>query len=913
MWFVVPQFILFFLCVSYTVLNLKFDMDRNSLVGKEMHYHKIFLSFLEEFPGQDDIVVVVESEDTEKNRQFVERLGARLELETEAVNPTNLFSDIFYKGDLRMMGDKALLFFPEDDLIAFREALETYHPFLQQFSQATNLSAVFRQVNALIRSSSSQQQQADAQVETQDNTLVQALPAMDRLVRLAHASMNRRGTPPSPGIEALFGGGAEAEQQKYITFAKGRMYLLSAKPRLVTPEEEPDTLKRNSKQDSINSAAIARVREEVKRTFVEVPGLNVGVTGEDVLDFDEMLQSQRDSIFATILALILCACIFVVAYRQTGRPLKAVACLVIGLAYTMGYTTLVIGHLNILTITFAPMLVGLAIDFGVHVVTRYEEELRAGHDREHAITQAVVLTGQGILTGCLTTAGAFFAMSLTDFKGIEEMGIITGGGMILCLVPMLTLLPIFLLRGRRQNSRDTAASLEAARAQSERRARIERFWLSRPWMVVGIAATLSLIALVRIPEVHFDYNLLNMQSHGLPSVEYEHKLIQSAEKSVLYGAIVADTLEHARELEARFIELPTVASTDSMARFLSENPTNKLQQIRELKAVLADVHFDPIDPEPVDLHDLSQRLFALQGYMALAMDEVAASDDPEIRDLVPMLKSLRESLMQLRSALFRGNLDDNAKKLGAFQRAFLSDLHDTIEALKTQDASAPLSVDDLPPALKNRFVGLHGSHLIQVYPKSNVWERVPQEAFVSELRTVDERVTGTPVQLLEYTTLLKDAYVEAAWWALGAIILLVLIHFRSPLLVALALLPVAIGTLWMVGLMGWFGVPFNPANIMTLPLVIGIGVTNGIHILTRFTEEKSASILARSTGKAVLISALTTMAGFGSLITGEHQGIRSLGWVMSTGTAMCMIAGLTVLPAVLQLIQPKIITPPATK
>jgi len=103
--------------------------------------------------------------------------------------------------------------------------------------------------------------------------------------------------------------------------------------------------------------------------------------------------------------------------------------------------------------------------------------------------------------------------------------------------------------------------------------------------------------------------------------------------------------------------------------------------------------------------------------------------------------------------------------------------------------------------------------------------------------------------------------------------------------------------------MGFFGVPFNPANIMTLPLVIGIGVTNGIHILNRFAEEQTPNILARSTGKAVLVSGLTTIAGFGSLILGEHRGIRSLGYVMSVGLATCMIAGLTFLPAILNLIQ----------
>src|SRR6185369_5462287 len=125
---------------------------------------------------------------------------------------------------------------------------------------------------------------------------------------------------------------------------------------------------------------------------------------------------------------------------------------------------------------------------------------------------------------------------------------------------------------------------------------------------------------------------------------------------------------------------------------------------------------------------------------------------------------------------------------------------------------------------------------------------------------------------------------------------------RSPLSVALALVPVAVGFVWLSGLMGYFDIPLNPANIMMLPLVIGIGVTNGIHILNRYAEEQTPSILARSTGKAVLVSGLTAIAGFGSLILAQHRGIRSLGYVMSMGLATCMIAGLTLLPALLSLL-----------
>src|ERR1039457_690026 len=160
-----------------------------------------------------------------------------------------------------------------------------------------------------------------------------------------------------------------------------------------------------------------------------------------------------------------------------------------------------------------------------------------------------------------------------------------------------------------------------------------------------------------------------------------------------------------------------------------------------------------------------------------------------------------------------------------------------------------------------------------VYPNGNVWKREVQKVFIDEVGKIYPNVTGTPVQLYHYTALLKDSYQEAAWYSLGAIALLVLFHFRSVACVVLALVPVAIGSLWLGGLMGWLGVPLNPANIMTLPLVIGIGVTNGIHILNRFAEEQTPSILGRSTGKAVLVSGLTAMAGFGSLMLAQHREI----------------------------------------
>jgi predicted RND superfamily exporter protein len=196
--------------------------------------------------------------------------------------------------------------------------------------------------------------------------------------------------------------------------------------------------------------------------------------------------------------------------------------------------------------------------------------------------------------------------------------------------------------------------------------------------------------------------------------------------------------------------------------------------------------------------------------------------------------------------------------------------------------------------------------MVQVFPRDDVWKHENQQKFIGELRAAMDgqanRVTGTPVQLYEYTKLLKDSYQEAALYSLGAIAIMVYIHFRSVMCVVLSLLPVAVGSAWTLGLMGLVGVSFNPANIMTLPLVIGIGVTNGIHILNRVAEEQKASILGKSTGKAVLVSGLTALTGFGSLMLGKHQGIQSLGLVMAVGIAACMIAGLTFLPALISIL-----------
>jgi predicted RND superfamily exporter protein len=541
------------------------------------------------------------------------------------------------------------------------------------------------------------------------------------------------------------------------------------------------------------------------------------------------------------------------------------------------------------------MLVGMAIDFGVHLITRYEEELRKGVHQKLALRKAMVNTGEGIFTGAFTTAGAFFAMSFTDFAGVREMGIITGGGLIVCLIPMMTMLPTMLLKGR-QNRLDRAHR----DVTTPIRERMETLVLKHPWAVTGLGLLFSVLCLTQFNRVPFDYDLRNMQSKDLPAVVYEKKLMDSTPRSVLFGAVVASNALDAVRLEAKLTNLQTVADVDSIAQLLVQEASPKLAQIDGIRNDLATLKFpEPTDSLP-DLAELDQTLFFLQSYLGQAAD--AVQKEAGQTNLLEQLRGLRSSIGSLRSQITHGDRQQNRMKLAAFERAFFEDLRNTFATLQNQDASSALRAEDLPDPIRNRFVGRTGKFLLQVYPKIDVWIRTNQLAFVQELRSVVPEVTGDPVQLLEYTTLLKVSYERAAWYALGAMVLLVYVQFRSLKAVLLAHVPVVLAGVWLVGLMGLFGVPFNPANIMTLPLVVGIGVTYGVHILTRFTEEQNPAILAKSTGKAVLVSGLTTVAGFGSLILAKHQGIVSLGFVMSVGVAAAMLGGLVSLPALLMLL-----------
>ncbi len=857
LWFVIPQLILIVACVVYAVTNLRFSTNRSDLISAAEKFQRTHLLLQKEFRFQESLVAVVESENPEKNRQFVERLAQRLRSEPE------VFRNVYYKGDLKMMGSKALLFLPEDTLDDLRQTLAENVMVIQTFARVDSLNALFELVNQQLR-------EAGNASSTQQTALVKTLPVLQRIVEESTKSVTGSALSSAPGVAAFFGD----RSNFYLTFASNQIYAVLA----------------NAPSEALEVRAVQRLRELVRETQSDVPGVNAGITGEPVLNYDETRQAEQDVNRAALLALVLVATIFVCGYHEIRRPVMATVCLLVGIIYTLGFATLAVGHLNILSITLVPILIGLAIDFGVHLISRYEEELRGGMSQCLAIRKALVFAGTGIFTSGFTTAGAFLAMLFTDFKGVREMGLISGVGLLVCIVPMMTLLPLLLGRGGNK------LPDESARRRYSRRASIEQVWLRRPKLVIICGSVVTLLALAQIPRVKFDYNLMHLQTEGLQAVDLGEKLMQSGSQSLLSAVVMADSLAEAVELEQRIKALPSVASVNSMVKFLTEDQSRKLVALREIKSRVNDIAFPPADTNVVNITHLDRSVTSLRLVLGFAAGKIKSERGDD--KLVAQLTALRDAVNRLERAI-----DDNparaAVNLTAFQRGLLGDLHETVALIRDQNANGPLTLEDIPAFLREHFIGRSGKFLLQIYPHGDVWQRTVQKRFVEELRTVAPDVAGSPVQIYEYTSMVKESFQKAGAYAAGVIAIMVLLHFRRMGSVLLAFVPVVLGFVWMLGLMVLLHISFNPVNIMSLTLVIGIGVTNSIHILNRFAEQPHPSIMATSTGKAVIVSALNTIAGFGSLLVAKHQGISSLGAVMAIGTGTCMLASLTVLPAVL--------------
>jgi hopanoid biosynthesis associated RND transporter like protein HpnN len=867
--------------------RLEYRTQRSDLMNPKKDYQQRWRQYLAEFGDDDDMVVVVEGADRARMVAAVEHLAAAVRRQP------GLFDRLFYKVDLRHLRNRALLFLPSDQIQSIQDNLQRMGPLLNgpigplawKGLTLVNLLKQARERAGKIDPS--------APLDPADEQFLTQLLAV---VRSAAASLGDPAAYHNPWDSLL----ARPPQQQdllaepqYFFAGDGSLAFL-----LVRPVKEAESFTPALK-------SVAALREAIAAARPEFPELKLGLTGLPVLETDEMDASNRDSNLAGWLALGGVALLYMVVYRGFRYPIVTVVSLLAGTLWAMGWLTLTVGHLNILSASFAVMLIGIG-DYGVLCVTHYEDGRRAGRGVLDAILHMTADAGPAILTAATSTALSFFAAMLADFQAVAELGWIAGCGVLLCGFACFTVLPAWLYVTDRRATVGSGLAVitpDGERIQpvigTQHSALSTQVWLPflarRPrWVLAGGLAVVAVLA-VYAGRVGYDHNLLNMQDQTLESVVWERKLIDRTAGTSWCALSVAASPEEALALKARYEKLPEVSRVAEVASLVPADQDRKLGQVRDVQERLRGLPargsaITPLPYRPGDLHKEINFLIGALGPQA------PVSPQPILEKLLRSLAELRDHPVLRTGAVAQQRLDEFGRRLAG---DLLEDLH------RLRDVSSPgrITLDELPAALRERFTGKSGKWLVQAYAHEGLWDIEPLQHFVQQARTVDPEATGKPFGTLEGLKSMQQGFAWAGAYALAVIVAVLWADFRTARHTLLALAPLAVGVVMTLGVMGVCGVPLNPANMIALPLIVGVGVDNGVHVLHdyRARSRNRSYVLAASTGRGIAVSAVTTVLGFGTLMIASHRGLFSLGLVLALGVTFCMVAALVLLPAALRL------------
>jgi hopanoid biosynthesis associated RND transporter like protein HpnN len=868
------------------IKKLEFSGNPNDLLRSDASYHQKYLEYTKEFRAEEDYAIVIEGEDFDKNKECVEFIVAELKK-----NP-DLFQNIFYKIDLGDLAkERGLLFLEIPQLKDIQKQISQFTTLLgkDKFTLDLNslLSVASMQFDQKNMRAADKNPEAGASLDAFAQEFVSSLTALaDRLEGKTAPKAAKFGNFMAENSE-LGKLKKEAALHEYISFEEGKILIID----VPSPNKEASM--------GNHAYAIKPMREAIQKARAAFPDIEIGLTGEPALSEDQDYATTHDSTISSIATFVLITLLFFISFREFTRPILALITLVLAVFCTIGFATITVGHFNILSMAFIPMILGLGIDFGIQILGRYEEELPKG-DLIDSIVHTIMHTGNAILTGASTTAAAFYTMCFNDFKGLAEMGLIGGTGIVFCVLGNLILLPALLtLRDRKRSDFKKVNKIYSSGEKN----RFDRIVLDQAPGIILLAVIATILAATQIPKITFDYNLLNLQNANFESVRFEHKLLHSKDShSVIFAADVCDDLKQAAEHAEKFKQLPSVSDAVSITEIVPKDQEAKLKIIKQIKSKLENIDL-PKSGVNVNVAENIQVLQTLRTNCdkmnKLAQTWAASDQKKEAAEFFGKLISVMDRCLKVLGSMSQ---KDAEAILTSYQTQIFGELRKNLEELKGQKVDRPITEKDVPSSLRNRYIGKTGKILIEVYPKEDIWDREPLVKFVKDIRKVSPDITGTPVQNYEYVELLKESFQKAGIYALVTIVVLIVIHFITSLKYVIpTLLPLALAIVWTAGLMPIVHLQFNPANIMTLPLVIGIGVAFGVYAVDRYRENKSAALFSTSTGKAIFLSALATSFGFGSLAFATDPSLQSLGRLMTIGVVMCLITSLYVCPAFLHL------------
>jgi hypothetical protein len=605
-------------------------------------------------------------------------------------------------------------------------------------------------------------------------------------------------------------------------------------------------------------------------------------TGSTALQYEEMRSVIAGAGLTGLLALALVTTVMLAGLRSLSLSAIALANLLLGLVLTAGFAAVAIGRVNLISVSFVVLYIGLGVNYAVHYLLRYREVMQADPRRGVTAAAAAIATGRflkkPLLLSAVTTALGFFAFVPTAFSGVAQLGLIAGVAMGITLALSYTALPAMLALFRPK----VALALPDHGAGWRRALE----WpLKRRGAVLALGAVLAAAALPALPELRFDDDPLNVRDPASESVVAVRGLLRDGEAGYRNIQVLLDADTEPEPMRRELAALSSVARAVTLASFVPADQDDKLFVLDDLRWVLgpgvvqADWQPDPVAPA--------------------RLAEAAGTLEAALRDVEPV-HPLADRLGRLQRALASPGAAPVAE---AVNDALVGGLPVSLGRLSTGLAvDEPVTRDDLPDWLVEQWRGASGTQLVQVFPATDMLTDAGREAFTRDVVSVaGARATGGPVIQLAAGEAITSAFRQALVWAVIGIAAVLLVTLKSPLSAARVMLPLALGGLLTIAAMALLGISFNFANVVALPLLLGVAVDNGIHLVARHRAGlmPDGNVLKTATARAIVVGALITAGGFGNLAFSPHSGTASLGLILAIGLALMVTATLVFLPAML--------------
>lgn len=854
------------------IYGLRISTSHSELLPSEHPVQARYLRFLDEFGAIDNMVVILEG-NSEDLQAHADQFAREIRAETPFVR------SVFYKLDLDLLAEHAPMYVPTEALKWSLELLKENPQLSQSMRDVRDLSSLL----SLARSAFGREIQgleldAIASARAVDAAAVFFGEWARWLDAAGGRAFDLERLAGDMGVEfpAIYQSGG------YLMSHDMHMLFFFVQP--VSSSDDAGYLKRF--QESLHQAC--------QRVFNAEPELahqiKVAFTGLPAHVLTEVETIFADVSRAGLVSVLLVVMVLWLGFRSPKKIVLALLPLGCGMVLTLAIVRLTTGHLNLISSAFLAVLFGIGIDFAIYLIRRVEEELGRDLDQNRAVKLAVTHAGRGILTGGLTTGLAFFAVTFSEFIGFAELGLTAGTGILVVLVSTFLLLPALL--------HCTALSPQAVSTQ----ARLVRWQAGRRMrtLLVVLSGSLFLFGVWSIRTIRFDFNALNLLPQDAESTVYQKRMEHESDFQMSFAVVTAESREALQLLEPSIAALPTVSRVDSLAQLIPADQEEKCGIVDEIRPF-----FSPAD-EPRE--NGMQPELKLSEQLELLIEEIENIQDIAFsggqKNLLLKLETLRVNVDRVKDALSDASNDASVSGSIAFESELFRGYQAFWRRFESWLTAGPVEESMLDPNLIARFKSSAGNYVCYVFPRDSIWDLPFLDQFVHQLETLSDDVTGYPCTHRVNARLAVHGLAESLVYALLMIVVLLFADFRRVKPVGLALIPLFVGMAWVQGLMVLLQKDYNYASMAGLPLLLGLGVVYGVHIVHRYQEAPhcSAFLAVVTAGRGGVFAALTTISGLFSIVFARHKGVSDFGIVLMMGIVSCLVAATIVLPTLIDLI-----------